>query len=182
MATRYAAFLRGINLGSRRASGAELAAAFTATEGIADATPFIASGNVVFEDGTRRRPPAITKAIEASIHDAFGWESKVYLRDAYEVAALAALEPFTAAQLEASKGKPQIVFLDEKLTKARAEKAFALCPEGDVMVAEGRELHWLPSAGLADTDLDQKTLDRALGTGTTRTANTVRRLYAKFFE
>jgi uncharacterized protein (DUF1697 family) len=182
MARRYAAFLRGINLGNRRASGAELAAAFDVTDGISGATPFIASGNVVFDDETRRRPGTIAGAVEASIRERFGWDSKVFLRDADEIAALAAFEPFTAEQLEASAGKPQIIIFGDEISKADAKRALELTPEGDVMVAEGRELHWLPRAGLSDTEMDLKALDRLLGTGTTRTANTIRRLHAKYFE
>jgi uncharacterized protein (DUF1697 family) len=182
MARRYVAFLRGINLGNRRASGAELAAAFEATEGISGAASFIASGNVVFDDESRRRPATIAGAVEASIRERFGWDSKAFLRDGGEIATLAAFEPFTAEQLEASAGKPQIILFESEISKADAKRALDLTPEGDVMVAAGRELHWLPSAGLSDTEMDLKALDRLLGTGTTRTANTIRRLQAKYFE
>jgi uncharacterized protein (DUF1697 family) len=181
MPRRYAAFLRGINLGGRRASGAKLAAAFDATEGISGAAPFIASGNVVFDEATRRRPPAIAAAVEASIRESFGWDSKVFLRDAGEIATLAAVEPFTQPQLAASAGKPQIVLFEHEISKQDANQVLEMTPDGDVMIAEGRELHWLPSAGLSDSDLDMKAIDRLLGTGTTRTANTIRRLHTKYF-
>jgi uncharacterized protein (DUF1697 family) len=181
MAQRYAAFLRGINLGGRRVSGSELAAAFESTDGISAAAPFIASGNVVFEDGTRRKPATIAAAIEAAILESFGWESKVFLRTQAEIAELAALEPFAPQQLDASTGKPQIIFFEEEITKPRAKEAVELAPDGDLLVPRGRELHWLPSGGISDSDLDLKALDRLLGTGTTRTANTVKRLHAKHF-
>lgn len=182
MARRYAAFLRGINLGGRRASGSELATAFEATEGISGAAPFMASGNVVFDEATRRRPATIAAAVEASILESFGWDSKVFLRDAGEIAALAALEPFTRQQLAASAGKPQIVLFENEISSADAQKVLELTPDGDVMIAGRRELHWLPGAGLSESDLDMKAIDRLLGTGTTRTANTIRRLHAKHFE
>ncbi len=51
-----------------------------------------------------------------------------------------------------------------------------------MLIPRGRELHWLPSTGLADAALDMKAVDRLLGIGTTRTANTIRRLHAKYFE
>ena len=182
MSRRYAAFLRGINLGGRRASGAELAATFEATDGIVNAAPFIASGNVVFEDSTRRKEKTIAAAIEASIEQRFGWESKAFLRDAEEIAALAQLEPFTKEQLAASEGKPQIVLFENEISKAEAKKLREMTPDGDVLTPRGRELHWLPGTGLADAALDMKAVDRLLGIGTTRTANTIRRLHAKYFE
>ncbi len=48
------------------------------------------------------------------------------------------------------------------------------------MVVEGRELHWLPSVGLSETDLDVKALDAAFGKGTTRTAGTIEAIAAKY--
>jgi len=181
MARRYAAFLRGINLGGRRVSGADLAAAFERAEGISAAAPFIASGNVVFEDGTRRRPAGIAAAIESAIEESFGWQSKVFLRAGEQLAALAALEPFSAEQLSASSGKPQIILFEDEIPKPKARQAVALAPQGDLLVPGGSELHWLPAAGLSDSDLDLKAIDRLLGTGTIRTANTIKRLHAKHF-
>ena len=55
-----------------------------------------------------------------------------------------------------------------------------LAPEGDLMVIEGRELHWLPTVGLSETELDTKALDAALGKGTTRTAGTIEQIATKY--
>ena len=48
------------------------------------------------------------------------------------------------------------------------------------MVVEGRELHWLPTVGLSETEVDTKALDQALGKGTTRTAGTIEQIAAKY--
>jgi hypothetical protein len=48
------------------------------------------------------------------------------------------------------------------------------------MVVEGRELHWLPSVGLSETEVDMKALDAALGKGTMRTAGTIAQIAAKY--
>ena len=45
---------------------------------------------------------------------------------------------------------------------------------------EGRELHWLPSVGLSETEVDMKALDAALGKGTMRTAGTIAQIAAKY--
>jgi hypothetical protein len=55
-----------------------------------------------------------------------------------------------------------------------------IAPEGDMMVVEGRELHWLPTVGLSETELDTKALDAAVGKGTTRTAGTIAAIAAKY--
>ena len=55
-----------------------------------------------------------------------------------------------------------------------------IAPDGDLMVVEGRELHWLPTVGLSETELDTKALDAALGKGTTRTAGTIEAIAAKY--
>ena len=64
---------------------------------------------------------------------------------------------------------------------AKAKKeVLALAPEGDLMEVEGRELHWLPTVGLSETELDTKALDATLGKGTTRTAGTIEQIAAKY--
>ena len=89
-------------------------------------------------------------------------------------------DPFDAAAIERSKGKPQVVLLGRK-PSAKAKKSLGeITPDGDLMVIEGRELHWLPSVGLSETDLDVKALDAALGKGTTRTAGTIEAIAAKY--
>ena len=85
-----------------------------------------------------------------------------------------------AKAITASKGKPQVVLLGRK-PSAKAKKALGeITPEGDLMETCGRELHWLPTVGLSETELDTKALDAALGKGTTRTAGTIEQIAAKY--
>ena len=64
---------------------------------------------------------------------------------------------------------------------AKAKRALSdITPDGDLMEIEGRELHWLPTVGLSETELDTKALDAALGKGTTRTAGTIEQIAAKY--
>ena len=181
MAERYAAFLRGINVGNRRVAGADLAAAFETVDGITDATAFLASGNVVFTDERRRKPETVEGKIESAIEETFGWESKTFLRTGEAMAELAAAEPFTDKQLAASTGKPQIVLLDRKPAAAAARKILAQATDDDLLELQGPNLHWLPSGGFADSDLDLGAIAELGGTGTTRTKNTIVRMHTKFF-
>jgi uncharacterized protein (DUF1697 family) len=176
---RYVAFLRGMNLGKRRIKNPELVAHFEAM-GLEDVATFRASGNVVFVDPASESESKLGKRLEKELDERLGYDVAVFLRSAKEVAAIAAREPFPAKAIEASKGKPQVILLGRK-PSAKAKKAVeALCPDGDLMVVEGRELHWLPTVGLSETEVDTKALYDALGKGTTRTAGTIEQVAAKY--
>jgi uncharacterized protein (DUF1697 family) len=176
---RYVAFLRGINLGNRRVKSPELIAHFEAM-GFEDVATFRASGNVVFVDPGGDTEAKVGARVEAGLEEALGYDVAVFLRSAKEVAAIAARDPFDAKAIEASKGKPQVVLLGRK-PSAKAKKALEkITPDGDLMVVEGRELHWLPTVGLSETELDTKALDAAIGKGTTRTAGTIETIAAKY--
>ena len=176
---RYVAFLRGMNLGNRRIKNPELVSHFEAM-GLEDVATFRASGNVVFVDPAGESESKLQKRLEKELDERLGYDVAVFLRSAKEVAAIAAREPFAAKAITASKGKPQVVLLGRK-PSAKAKKAVMnLAPKGDLMVLEGRELHWLPTVGLSETELDTKALDAAVGKGTTRTAGTIEQIAAKY--
>ena len=176
---RYVAFLRGINLGNRRVKSPELVAHVEAM-GFGDVATFRASGNVVFVDPGAGTEAKVRARVEAGLEEGLGYDVATFLRSAKEVAAIAARDPFDARAIEASKGKPQVILLSRK-PSAKAEEALGeITPDGDLMVIEGRELHWLPAVGLSETDLDAKALDAALGKGTTRTAGTIAAIAAKY--
>jgi uncharacterized protein (DUF1697 family) len=176
---RYIAFLRGMNLGKRRIKNPELVAHFEAM-GLEDVATFRASGNVVFVDPAGESESKLQKRLEKELDERLGYDVAVFLRSAKEVAAIAAREPFDAKAIKASKGKPQVVLLGRK-PSAKGKKAVEeLCPDGDLMAVEDRELHWLPNVGLSETEIDTKALDKALGKGTTRTAGTIEQIAAKY--
>ena len=176
---RYVAFLRGMNLGKRRIKNPELIAHFEAM-GLEEVATFRASGNVVFVDPGGEAESKLQARIEAELDERLGYDVAVFLRSAKEVTAIAAREPFEEKAIAASKGKPQVVLLGRK-PSAKAKKAVVdLAPPGDLMAIEGRELHWLPTVGLSETELDTKALDAALGKGTTRTAGTIEAIAAKY--
>jgi uncharacterized protein (DUF1697 family) len=176
---RYVAFLRGMNLGNRRIKSPELVAHFEAI-GLDDVTTFRASGNVVFVDPAGEAESKLQERLEAQLDERLGYDVAVFLRSAREVAAIAAREPFEAKAIAASKGKPQVQLLARKPGAKAVEAALALAGPDDLMVVEGRELHWLPSVGLSETEVDLKALDAALGKGTMRTAGTISLIAAKY--
>lgn len=175
---RYVAFLRGMNLGGRRIKNEELRAEFEAL-GFEDVATFRASGNVIFRSasGSER---ALAKKIEAGLGDALGYEVPVFLRGCAEVAKLAAAEPFDAKLVEASKGKLQVTFLAKKPSAAARKKVLARSTDEDRLAIAGRELYWLPSGGISESELDLKAIEAALGSGTMRTMGTVAQIAARY--
>ena len=177
---RYAAFLRGINVGGHRITNAELGTACEAV-GLEDVATFRASGNVMFaaQDGQNR--DAIVDRIESGLGETLGYEVPVFLRTAAEVTAIAGHQPFPAKLVVASAGKLQVSLLAAK-PSARAKKTvLALADDDDRLAIRDRELYWLPSGGLMESQLDQDAIEAVLGLSTMRTKGTMEQVAAKFF-
>jgi uncharacterized protein (DUF1697 family) len=173
-----AAFLRGMNLGNRRITNAELKQQFVAL-GFESVATFRASGNVVFE-GPEETEAEITTRIEIGLERGLGYPVPAILRTAGELREVAASEPFGLAAQGASKGKLQVSLLADKPSPAARKKVLALAGDQDLLAFGARELFWLPSAGTIDSDLDLKAIKRELGLATMRTKGTIDQLYDKF--
>jgi uncharacterized protein (DUF1697 family) len=177
---QYVAFLRGMNLGGRRIKNEELRGEFEAL-GLSAVACFRASGNVVFAAESESEAK-LTARIEAGLGEALGYAVPVFLRSAAELSALAAHEPFDAAAVEAAKGKLQVALLPKKPTAKAGKAAMAEATDEDRLALEGRELYWLPSGGISDSDLNLKAIEAAVGPWTMRTMGTVEQIVAKYFE
>jgi uncharacterized protein (DUF1697 family) len=176
---RYVAFLRGMNLGGRRIKNEDLRRHFEEM-GFEEVATFRASGNVIFVTPKREAEAKLTQRVEEELGKRLGYEVPVFLRSVEEVAAIAAQEPFDAKAVAKSKGKLQASFLQGKPSAAARMKALALATDDDLLAIEGRELYWLPSGGISESDLDLKALDAVLGAGTIRTMGTVEQIAAKY--
>lgn len=178
---RYAAFLRAVNLGStNKASKEQLREAFEGA-GFEDVSTFRTSGNVVF-DGGREAAGKLTARVEKTLKDALGFEIPVYLRTEKELRAIAAAEPFDAGVVDESTGKLQVGLLREKVTAATQKKVLELATDDDLLAIDGRELYWLPAAGVGRSELDQMAIAKLTGPQTVRTMGTVQAIVAKFFD
>jgi uncharacterized protein (DUF1697 family) len=172
---RYVAFLRGMNLGGRRIKSEELRRHFEEM-GFEEVSTFRASGNVIFSALKRETERKLEGRIEAELGERLGYEVPVFLRSDEEIAAVAARQPFDAKAVGQSNGKLQVSFLKKRPSAAAKKKALALATGEDLLALEGRELYWLPSGGISESDLDLKALDAALGAGTIRTMGTVEQI------
>jgi uncharacterized protein (DUF1697 family) len=110
-----------------------------------------------------------------------GYEVPVFLRSAKEVRKIATHQPFEESLIGASKGKLQVMMLSAQPSAGRRKEVLALASDEDRLAFGERELYWLPSGGMLDSELDLKLIGKLLGSTTTRTKNTVEQLATKHF-
>lgn len=177
---RWTAFLRGINVGGHRVRSQELCAIVEGLgfEGVA---AFRASGNVVLA-GAERSEERISAELEQGLEEALGYAVPVMLRSGEQVRAIAAHQPFDPPLIEQSRGKLQVVLLGEEPPAAAVDALASAAGDVEPLVAEGREVYWLPQAGVSDSPLGQEAFNRELGRATVRTKATVEALASRFFD
>jgi uncharacterized protein (DUF1697 family) len=178
---RYAAFLRGINVGGRRITNDELRAACEKV-GLSEVGTFRASGNVIFDAPPGDAPDELSERIEEGLGRILGYEVPVFLRGEDEVHAIARHEPFPADVVRASGGKLQVSLLPAKPSAALRRRILAMATDEDRLGFADRELYWLPSGGMMDTTLDLDAIEAAVGPSTRRTKGTLEQIAAKFFD
>ncbi|MEO5807096.1 DUF1697 domain-containing protein [Devosia sp.] len=104
--TRYAAFLRGVNLGKRQVKSADLLKAFT-NMGFDNVKTLLASGNVLFDADS---PDA--RQIEAALERAFSFAIGTVLRSQDQLKALIDLDPFDGRK-EDENTKLYVTFVED---------------------------------------------------------------------
>jgi len=89
---RYAALLRGINVGGKALIPMSELRECVSAIGHADVSTYIASGNVIF-DAPRRVAAALEAELEQAIEQRFALDVKVFVRTAAQLEAVAAAVP-----------------------------------------------------------------------------------------
>jgi uncharacterized protein (DUF1697 family) len=177
---RYIALLRGINVGGHRVAMAELRAQFEAL-GFRGVETFIASGNVIF-DAAGGNEAQLREQIERRLRDALGYDVPTFLRTPHELAAVAAYEPFSPAQLGTDFHTLSVMFMAEAAPAGLHDALQAFRTTRDEFHVQGRELYWLCRARSSDSLVDWPLLGKrvAMPSVTVRNATTVRKLAAKY--
>ena len=103
----------------------------------------------------------------------------VFLRSCAEVAAIAAREPFDPRRVAASRGKLQVSMLLKKPSAAARKAGDGAGQRRGPAGGQGREVYWLPSGGLLESDLDLKAIEAAVGADTRRTMGTIEQIAAR---
>src|SRR5690242_9695626 len=89
--TRYAAFLRGVNVGGVNLKMAEVAKAFE-DAGFTDVKTILATGNVLLD--SRAKVDSVRKKAEKALRDAFGYDAWVLAYDLDTVRKISEAYPF----------------------------------------------------------------------------------------
>jgi uncharacterized protein (DUF1697 family) len=163
--TRYAAFLRGVNVGGVNIKMADVAAALT-DAGFENVRTVLASGNVVL-DGGITAAKVRTKA-EAALRDAFGYDAWVLVYELEAVRAVAEAYPFEA---EVDGHHSYVTFVsDPKVLDELAALAADAGPEEKIERGEG-VLYWqVPKTSTLDSTIG-KTMGKKRYKSSTTTRN-----------
>src|SRR4051794_27306542 len=126
---RYIAFLRAINVGGHTVKMDQLRTLFEQLQ-FSKVETFIASGNVIF-DSPATDVQQIEQQIERHLQAALGYAVATFIRSAAELAAAAAYQPFTPAELAAESSSLYVAFLRAAPSGAAAQKLLAFRTEVD---------------------------------------------------
>jgi uncharacterized protein (DUF1697 family) len=177
--TRYAAFLRAINVGGRRIKMDHLRELFESL-GFSNVETFIASGNVIFNseaDDARM----LERKIEDHLREALGYEVATFVRSASELAGIAPYRPFDPSDLGSEAASLYIAFLQAPPSAEAEQKLMAHRSEVDDFRVHGREVYWLCRVKMSESSFSGALLEKTMGTpATVRNATTVQKLVAKY--
>ena len=172
MTTRVA-FLRAVNLGRRKVPMARLV---DVCEGLGydDVWTYANSGNAVFDAAGSRAN--IERAMEGALESAMGFEVTTFVRTAAELKKAMSRDPF-----ELTAGDTYfITFLKGPPTAAVRRALEAASNDFDMLVVDGRDVHWRMHGKSTDTHLTGKTWN-VVGAhnSTSRNTNLLGKLLAK---
>ena len=175
---RYAAMLRGINLGShKRISMADLRRLFEDL-GAKNVQTYVVSGNVVFDSPGGSRAD-LAKKIRERIQAELGHDVAIVLRSAAELAAIAATKPFG----DDDDAHLYVTFLEEKPEASRVRDLDAAAFAPDEFEIRGTEAYLHFPNGYGRSKLSNEWFERKLGVAATsrnwRTVTALAALTAK---
>lgn len=107
--TRYAAFLRGVNLGKRTVKSAELKSAFE-NMGFGEVKTLLASGNVLFDAESTK---GLQGKIEAGLEKQFGFAVGTVLRSVDELRQMVKADPFSGRSEDDSQKLYVMLFAED---------------------------------------------------------------------
>ena len=168
---RYVAFLRAINVGSRRLKMDLLRDVFTEA-GLENVATHIASGNVIFEASS----PPLSGDLERAFERRIGFHSAVFLRSSDGIRSVLDHVPW-----QDGDGTVGVSFLpgEPDPADARALESRASAPEQ--IVVSGTEVYFL-SAGRGTPTMHKEAVTvKILGVTTTRRGlSTIEQIYDRF--
>jgi uncharacterized protein (DUF1697 family) len=171
---RYAALLRGINVGGNKKIAMAELRELLASLGYGDVATYLQSGNAVFS-APEQPAGALGSGIEAAIAEIFGLSIRVVIRTGAQLGAAIGRCPLPGAPENPSRFF--VAFLSAEPDAARAAEMQQESFGSDQMWVRGSEAFlWCPN-GAAETKLTNTFIEKRLGvTATSRNWNTVNKL------
>lgn len=167
--TRYAAFLRGVNVGGVNLKMADVAAAFEKA-GFRNVKTILASGNVLLD--SRDGVGAVRKKAEKVLRDEFGYDAWVLAYDLDTLRTVSECYPF---EREVEGHHSYVTFVaDEKVLDEFAALAEEAGPDEKIQRGEG-VIYWqIPKAATLDSTIGKKMgMKRYKSSTTTRNLRTL---------
>lgn len=173
---RYVAFLRAINVGGHTVKMDRLRGLFEELD-FANVETFIASGNVLFDSGSKRTD-VLEQRIERHLAQALGYEVATFARELRALDAIAHRHPFDG--FEKHGHGLWVGFLKASLTPEQTQKVLGHETPIDRFHVEASEAYWLSHGRFSDSTVSGKSLERAIGAPVTfRNVTTVQKLAAR---
>ena len=171
---RYAALLRGINVGGRKKVPMAALRELLAGLGYADVVTHLQSGNAVFA-APGNSPRALASAITEGIAGQFGMDVKVVIRTHDEIADVIRRSPLPDGPENPSRFFVAFLSAPPEADAAAAMQSMSFDPD-QLWVSGAEAFLWCP-AGAAETKLTNNFLEKRLKvTATSRNWNTVLKL------
>jgi uncharacterized protein (DUF1697 family) len=169
---RYAALLRGINVGGRQKVPMAELRLLLGNLGLAEVSTYLQSGNALFSCDQRPHGE-LAEAIKAGVAERTGISCSVLIRTGEELASVVVRTPHAEPD---NPARYFVAFLSAEPDQARADSVLAQSFDPDQIWISGREAYlWCPS--MPDSKLTNVFIERQLGvTATARNWNTVLKL------
>ena len=133
---KYAAFLRGINVGGHAViKMADLKRTFESC-GLQNVQTYIQSGNVIFES-EKEDADSLEKQIESQLEKEAGYRIQIFVRTMREVQSIGKKSPFRALGDETV----HVAFLNKKPAKKEQQALLSFKSEADDFAFKGREVY-----------------------------------------
>ncbi len=174
---RYVALLRAVNVGGNRLVKMSDLRDLYVARGLRDVVTYIQSGNIVFSSESSDSM-ALQSELEAAFATRFGFAGDTVVRDAAELAAIIARNPFAGQPDRAPEWLVVLFLADQPSPTAEADLRQSYAGPETFSVS-GKEVFLYYPSGMGRSKLTNVLLERSLQTrGTARNWNTVLKLAA----
>lgn len=171
---RYAALLRGINVGGHKTVSMTELRELAAALGLDDPRTLLQSGNLVF--GSKVKPDKLESLLETETKKRLGVETRYFVRSSADWQSAVDANPFP----DAAKHDPShlvVLFLRDAPTPTSVKALQSAIVGRETVRAVGKHAYALYPDGQGESKLTLPMIEKALGTtGTGRNWNTVMKI------